>query len=336
MKFTSKPWLYLPPETAHRIAPYALKLLARFRDYKTLTWKPFGWRHLEFNNRLGIAGGVDKNAFNVEDWWTFGCGFIEIGTVTPLPQLQNEGPVLDRDFEKKLLWNKLGFPNEGMAAVKSRLQTLKRPHFTPLFVNIGKNRTTPNESATSDYVKLIENLKPVADVFVVNISSPNTSGLRELLKPENLSGFLKPIIDSASGSTLEDNIPVLLKLSPDMSEEELNSAILTSKSIGVAGWILTNTTLGRPEGSKFSKEGGLSGKFLQEASIRALKVAVETLGNEKGDTLLISAGGVLTPNDVFERLKIGADLVQVYTALAFEGPNFFQNVSEVAQTQYSL
>jgi dihydroorotate dehydrogenase len=188
-------------------------------------------------------------------------------------------------------------------------------------VNIGKNRTTSNENASHDYKVLLDLFADVADVFVVNISSPNTKGLRELLEPTQLAEFLKPLIKAKKQ-------PLLLKLSPDMDDALLKRTLDVSLGAGVDGWVLTNTTLAREPNSRFSTEGGVSGRPLAERSKEILKIAVDHLGARREDRLIISSGGVLTPEDVNERLRLGANLVQVYAALIFDGPLFFRKVGD--------
>lgn len=324
MSALTKPWLLLPPQWAHDLSPLALPLYALLHGRKTPHWKSFTWRDLHFANPLGIAGGVDKNADNLRSWWNLGCGFVEVGTVTPLPQNPNPGKILDRDISLKAMWNKMGFPSHGADEAFYNLAYYAPDYRTPVFVNIGKNRYTPNNQAVQDYLTLVDKFRPFADVFVVNISSPNTKGLRDLQNKENLRDLLAPIVDRVSHF---EPTPVLVKLSPDMSEEVLAETVLHCQEIGVDGFVLTNTTLYRPEGCKFPAEGGLSGAPLKELSRRALKVAVESLGKKREGLLLVSVGGVLTPEDVFERLQMGADLVQIYTALVFHGPGFFHEVA---------
>lgn len=218
----------------------------------------------------------------------------------------------------------MGFPSDGAEETFYNLAAYA-PHFrTPVFVNIGKNRHTPNEHAVSDYLSLIDQFRPFADAFVVNISSPNTKGLRELQKMENLKPLIAPLVDRVSHF---EPTPILVKLSPDMGDEALSQAIHHCADLGVQGFVLTNTTLSRPTNCRFPEEGGLSGAPLKQLSQRALQVAVETLGKRRKDMLLVSVGGLLTPEDVFERLQMGADLVQIYSALVFHGPNFFLDVA---------
>jgi len=232
-----KPWLFLPAPLSYKLGHLAIRTYGHFKPYKTLTWSPFSWKDLEFTNPLGIAGGVDKDAETLRDWWSFGTGFVEVGTVTPKPQKILDSPNLDRDVKTLAVWNKMGFPSKGVDYVKQRLQSLSRPHFTPVFVNIGKNRDTPMEEAYKDYVTCLEKLSGLADVFVVNISSPNTKGLRDLLKPDNFRKFLKPIIEKnnelVSTETMGRPTPLLVKLSPDLLEEELKPVLETGLELGV-------------------------------------------------------------------------------------------------------
>lgn len=319
-----KPWMLLPPQWAHDLSPWGLPLYSLIHGRKTPEWKSFTWRGLHFKNPLGIAGGVDKNAEHLKEWWSLGCGFVEVGTVTPLPQTPNPGKILDRDVKLRAMWNKMGFPSEGAEETFYNLTYYAPNYRTPIFVNIGKNRYTPNNQAVLDYLFLVDKFRPFADAFVVNISSPNTKGLRELQNKENLRSLIGPIVDRVSHF---EPTPVLVKLSPDMGDEALAETVLNCQDLGVDGFVLTNTTLSRPAGCHFPEEGGLSGAPLKDLSQRALKVAVESLGKKREGLLLVSVGGILTPEDVFERLQMGADLVQIYSALVFHGPNFFHDVA---------
>lgn len=319
-----RPWLLLPPQWAHDLSPLALPIYSFIHGRKTPQWHSFTWRGLHFANPLGIAGGVDKNAEHLKSWWALGCGFVEVGTVTPLPQAPNPGKIMDRDLNLQAMWNKMGFPSDGADETFYNLASYAPNYRTPIFVNIGKNRHTPNNHAVQDYLSLIDKFRPFADVYVVNISSPNTKGLRDLQNKDNLSQLLGPLVERVSRF---EPTPVLVKLSPDMGDEALSETILHCQSIGVDGFVLTNTTLSRPQGCSFPEEGGLSGAPLKELSQRALKIAVQSLGKKREGLLLVSAGGILTPEDVFERLQMGADLVQIYSALVFHGPRFFHDVA---------
>lgn len=324
-----KPWLSLSPQLAHDLSPLALQAYSFFKKGPTPTWQPFVWKNIVFKNRLGLAGGVDKNADLLNVWANIGCGFAEIGTVTPEPQAGNPGKGLDRSLHDQALWNQMGFPSAGAGEVYYNLRKYKDSSSLPVFVNIGKNRSTANKKAADDYVLLLEKFYDLADAFVINISSPNTAGLRELAKPENLLAFLQPIMN-ARKTFAELNAaekPILLKLSPDLEASEIKSIIDTSVRCNLDGFVLTNTTLSRTTQKTFPSTGGISGKPLQDLSKKSLQIVCNHLGAEKSKKLIISAGGVMTAEDVFERIDRGADLVEVYTALIFEGPQFFREVA---------
>lgn len=326
-----KPWLLLNPKLAHDLAPlglHAMALCRRPRVYRWRKWPELSWQGLTFQNRLGIAGGVDKDGDRARDWWKFGPGFIEIGTVTPRPQGPNEGRIIDRDSPSRAVWNRMGFPGKGAIAVRENLRGLERDRLTPLFINIGKNRSTPNEDAARDYCECVEKLAFAADAFVINISSPNTRGLRDLFRAESFRPFLGAIIESRNRHRSADRrLPLLLKLSPDLEREDLERVVRMSRELGVSGWIATNTTLARETNSPFPTEGGVSGLPLAARSKAVLKDLLGILGSRSSEELVISAGGVMTPEDVGERLQLGADLVQVYAALVYEGPGFFRRVA---------
>ncbi len=324
-----KPWLWLDPKIAHDLGPIAVPLysaLSRKKD--TPVWSPFSWKNLNFKNRLGLAGGVDKNAINLKSWQNLGCGFIEVGTVTPLQQKPNPGKIIDRSIKDEALWNKMGFPSAGSDRVLANMQRQLSVMKIPILVNLGKNRTTTNESAHVDYCQLISKFHSLADAFVVNISSPNTSGLRSLASEHSLEAFLKPI--RRQMMSLNCNKPLLLKLSPDLEPDDLKRILDVSIQNAVDGFVLTNTTLSRNGIKKFPDEGGVSGKPLAALSKLSLNTAIKHLGAEKSKKLIISVGGVMTEEDVFERLSMGADLVEVYTALIFSGLNFFRKVEKAA------
>ncbi len=318
-----RPWLWLPSQLAHDLAPKALPAASLFAG-KPISYRPFQWRGLQFSNPMGIAGGADKTGHALLYWQKLSAGFLEVGTVTPKAQPQNPGVIMARDIPNENLWNKMGFPSPGCVYTLTYLQNVKPKLRVPLFINIGKNRTTPNANAADDYIYCLQNMESVADAFVVNISSPNTSGLRDLLKPETLTSFLKPIVRARDNVALKK--PLLLKLSPDMTTSELHAALDVSGELGVDGWILTNTTLDRSMASQFPAEGGVSGLALTEKSRTVLEQTINHLGSGKADKLVISVGGITTADEVRRRLDLGADLVQVYSALVFHGPFYFRKV----------
>lgn len=318
-----KPWLWLPAQLAHDLSGLALRAVAAFSDKTPPAWRSFAWRGLVFKNRLGLAGGADKNGEFLRAWWALGAGFVEVGTVTPRPQEPNPGQIMDRHAPSLSLWNRMGFPNDGAEDVHANLLA-SEPHYGPVFVNIGKNRDTPNDKASEDYLSLIRAFADVADGFVVNISSPNTKGLRDLQQRETLRSFLSPLVAEARAVST----PILIKLSPDLSRDHLADAVEASVEAGIDGFVLTNTTLERPDGIPYPPEGGMSGAPLKNLSQNALKTTLAVLGPRREGKLIISVGGVMTEDDVFERLALGADLVEVYSTLIFNGPWFFRNVAE--------
>ncbi len=318
-----KPWLLLPPQWAHDLGPFGLKIFSLFNSAPTPEWKSLTWNGLHFKNPLGLAGGVDKNAESLDDWWTLGAGFVEVGTVTPRPQSANPGKIMDRELGHQAVWNKMGFPSFGAKEVFYNLRDYEEKK-TPVFVNIGKNRDTANEEASKDYLYLIQYFKPQADGFVVNISSPNTKGLRDLQNKEALTKLLQPLVEASHSAPTK---PILLKLSPDLNDESLSEALNVAIDLGIDGFVLTNTTLSRPQGLHFPSEGGLSGAPLKPLACQILQKSLQILGKHRPGKLIISAGGVMTPEDVFERLQMGADLVEIYSALIFEGPGFFRDVA---------
>lgn len=330
-----KPWLLLPPKIAHDIGPYGLKFFSYlYGSEQTPQWNSFTWndsknKSLYFPNRLGIAGGVDKNAESVLDWQNLGCGFLEIGTVTPQPQVANPGKIMDRDLLTRSVWNKMGFPSAGAHAVLKNLERKKIDLKVPLFINIGKNRTTSNEHAHLDYISLMSDFQNLADAFVINISSPNTKGLRDLTKQNQLQSFLGPIM--SHHENLKRKPLMLIKLSPDLDSNSLAEIIKICLNYNLSGFVLTNTTLSRPSTEFYPQEGGVSGAPLSALSLKALDTAATICSKEISKKMLISAGGVMTAGDVFERINHGADLVQSYAALIFEGPTFFRKVAQVAK-----
>lgn len=324
-----KPWLWLPATWSHKLAPYGLKISSLFQDEQIPTWQSFVWKGLSFPNRLGLAGGADKNAESLDDWWAHGVGFIEIGTITPLPQKQNPGSVIGRDPETHSVWNKLGFPSYGAYEVLANIESYENLQ-SPLFINIGKNRSTPVHQAHEDYIFLMKTFAEVADVFVVNISSPNTKDLRLLQKKENLEQFLAPILEL---NKTQIKKPLLIKLSPDEEEKNFKEMISTCSNLGVDGFVLTNTTSSRDFKNTYSTEGGVSGRPLANKSLLCLKWAVAQLGAKKKDFLIVSTGGVFDAQSVRERLQSGADLVQVYSELIFEGPQLFKRIALKMNTE---
>lgn len=325
--WSCRPWLWLPPAWAHALAPSLLPLASLFApDADEVRWREFSWRGMQFRNPLGTAGGLDKDAESMDEWAALGAGFLEIGTITPKAQGPNPGRIVDRDVRAGALWNRMGFPSQGLRVARANLQDWSaaagRPgeRATPVFVNAGKNRDTSLDEAAQDYAFVIRELDDLADAFTINISSPNTQGLRDLFQPQRLRDFLSPLREVTRR-------PLLLKLSPDLDAESLASAIESLVSVGLDGVVATNTTLARPPQVNFPPEGGLSGAPLAALSLRMLDEVLRLLGRDRDGRLVVSAGGVMNTDDVLQRLDRGADLVQVYSTLVLNGPWLFSQAA---------
>jgi dihydroorotate dehydrogenase len=260
---------------------------------------------MTFPSPIGIAGGFDKNATMMPLLAALGFGFIEVGTVTLRPQEGNPRPRLFRYPKEQALINRMGFNNDGADAVAERLRAWERK--VPLFVNVGKNRDVPLEGATESYVECYRRVAPLADAAVLNLSSPNTPGLRDLQRPEHLEALLHAVRSVRSG-------PILIKIAPDLDEPQVRE--IAEVCVRLAdGMICTNTTLDRLRG--MNEAGGLSGKPLMAKSTSVLRQVRDAVGP---DYPLIGVGGVFTENDVREKIEAGANLVQIYTAFVYEGP----------------
>ncbi len=281
---------------------------------------------LTFKNPVGLAAGFDKNAEYIEDLATFGFGFIEIGTVTPLPQPGNPKPRMFRLPADEGLINRMGFNNQGVDVVADRLSRVERNGLI-IGGNIGKNKATPNEKAVDDYVICFDRLFDVVDYFVVNVSSPNTPGLRELQEKEPLKHILKTLQKRNNKGGLSK--PILLKIAPDLSDAQLDDIVEIVLESQIAGVIATNTTLNR-EGLASAKTltdeaGGLSGKPLSQ---RATEVIAYLNKKSKNAFPIIGVGGIHSAKDALEKLQAGASLVQVYTGFIYEGPDLIKAINK--------
>ncbi|MDE0119398.1 MAG: quinone-dependent dihydroorotate dehydrogenase [Bdellovibrionales bacterium] len=316
---------FLPPGLSHQMADFLLSLYSRVAgSTPPPEWRSFHWNDLYFPNPLAPAGGMDKSAKHIKAWWALGAGFIEIGTITPQAQKKNPGTTLKKDGKTQAIWNHLGFPGEGVEVVQKRLKKWQHFRLTPIFANIGKNRETKNEEAGKDYLRCISTLYPYVDGFVINVSSPNTRDLRELSRPQKLKSLLQPIQKKLSA--FKKRKPFFIKWSPDMDENEFLRSLDVTLEYGVEGHIICNTSIYRDPGSLFPHYGGVSGAPLAKISKERLSLTQKHLGTDRKSQLIISVGGVLKPEDVMERLALGANLVQAYSALVFNGPFFFKKV----------
>jgi len=324
------------PENVHH---FVVKGLKWFNDYfpfgkvilrstfdvniKGLEREVFG---IKFKNPVGLAAGFDKNGEYIEALSNLGFGFIEVGTVTPMPQPGNDKPRMFRLEEDEALINRMGFNNKGVDTLAERLRLLKEKDQTIVIGgNIGKNKTTPNEEAVNDYVICFDRLFDVVDYFVVNVSSPNTPGLRELQEKEPLTNLLKTLQDR----NLKNGIsrPILLKIAPDLTNEQLNDIVDIVKSTGIAGVIATNTTIDRSGlyavGKTAHESGGLSGKPLGRRSTEVIRYLSE---RSKGAFPIIGVGGIHSREDAKEKMDAGAALIQLYTGFIYEGPGVIKKI----------
>ena len=316
----------LEPETAHTIAGLGLRTVSHFpvilrmmKDHNFVTepiiqQKIFG---RTFQNPVGLGAGFDKDGQYISAMPTLGFGFTEIGTVTPKPQDGNAKPRLFRLIEDSSIQNAMGFNNKGKDFM---LQQLKKLYFFdyPLGVNIGKNKLTSEEDALKDYETLFRAFKDYGDYIVINISSPNTPGLRDLQNEE----FINAIFTLAKEITTQ---PVLLKIAPDMTAEDAIALCKTAVDAGAAGIIATNTTIDYSLTEHAKDFGGISGALLTEKSYELFRA----IGKELyGKTLLISVGGIDSAEEAYKRIKAGASLVQVYSMLIYKGPSLIKEINE--------
>jgi dihydroorotate dehydrogenase len=331
----------LPPETAHELALHSLSLglkpsAARRLITKRFDRSPFGKLQrfgLTFSNPVGLAAGFDKNGIALRGLAALGFGFIEAGTVTYHPQPGNIRPRLFRLPLDKALINRAGFNNDGAAKFVARVKQ-RRPECV-LGVSIGKSKVAPLEDAVADYLKCFEIIYPVADYVAVNVSSPNTPGLRELQKAEQLESLLTALQtrnrELASNYNRPQPVPLLVKLAPDLEQSDLELIVDVAIRAQVRGIIATNTTIGR-EGLKTSAErvkacgqGGLSGAPLQTESTRMIANLYRLT---RGSMALIGVGGIFTAADAWEKICAGASLVQLYTGFIYEGPAIARKINE--------
>lgn len=350
-----RPYLFrLDPEQAHALTLHALRLAGIIPPVRWLIAqqfkapsKPVHVFGLDFKNPVGLAAGYDKDGVAIKGLSTLGFGHVEIGTVTPKPQAGNPSPRVFRLLEDEAVINRMGFPSKGSEFMQMQLnpnlhtnwiervtgfsprkpRIVKRKWGTILGVNLGKNKDTPNEEAVFDYLALLQNFAGLADYLTVNVSSPNTVGLRNLQGREALEKLLTQLHQQRliEQTNYKKRIPILVKLAPDLSEPELDDAIDAIISARMDGVIVTNTTLGR-EGLRSSlqgESGGLSGSPL---TVKSEAVLRQTFKRVNGEIPVVSAGGIMNPDDAKRRLDMGAALVQVYTGLIYRGPALVQEI----------
>ncbi|MDD2177429.1 quinone-dependent dihydroorotate dehydrogenase [Acidovorax sp. D2M1] len=328
----TRPFLFgMDAEAAHELT---MDMLARGQR-TPLQWAwcnetvndPITLAGLKFPNRVGMAAGLDKNARCIDALGAMGFGFVEVGTVTPKAQPGNPKPRMFRLPEARALINRLGFNNEGLDAFLRNVQQAQfrkqnRQHPMLLGLNIGKNATTPIENATSDYLICLEGVYPHADYVTVNISSPNTQNLRALQSDAALDALLGAIAErrEALAAQHQRRVPVFVKIAPDLDEAQVAVIAATLQRHGMDGVIATNTTISRTavQGMRHAEEtGGLSGAPVLEASNQVIRQLRAALG---AGYPIIGVGGVLSADDAVSKIRAGADVVQIYTGLIYEGP----------------
>ena len=334
---------WFDPEWVHYFSMNSLKMLCGIgftRKIVASAFKPKGVTHyslfdIRFPNRVGLGAGFDKNARYLKELECLGFGFVEIGTVTPLAQKGNDKPRLFRLPKDKALINRMGFNNDGVKVITKRLRKWQEEgsrksevgHRLIIGGNIGKNKVTPNEDAWKDYEICFRELHPYVDYFVVNVSSPNTPGLRELQEKESLRKILShlQLINKEQAAPK----PLLLKIAPDLTQEQIDDVIDLAIEIKLDGLVATNTTISRENlltDDSHIKEigaGGLSGKPVRERSAEVVKYIC---GKTKGRIAVIASGGIFTGADAKEKLDVGASLVQVWTGFIYEGPTIVKRI----------
>lgn len=319
----------LPAEIAHNVAVKALSLgLGPRAKLPSMTTNLAG---LALGNPLGLAAGFDKNAEAFGGAFGLGFGFVEVGTITPLPQPGNARPRVFRLPEDEAVINRYGFNGQGMEAAAKRLRVRKPQKGQVLGVNIGANKLTQDKPA--DYYKTAHYLGELADYVTVNISSPNTPGLRDLQDADGMKATLQATFDGLKDAGVDK--PVLVKLAPDLSKQALAQSIEAACNFAIAGFILTNTTISRPDtlsSPHKSEAGGLSGRPVAALSEQSLDDALAILAAHQAKMAVVSVGGIFTAEDVYARLLRGADATQLYSSLSLKGVGLPQQIiADLAQ-----
>lgn len=328
----------LPPETAHWVSMKGLDVVAATPVLNTLVKKQFNIQDtalattvlgIHFPNPIGLGAGFDKNALHLDALELIGFGFIEIGTVTPKPQAGNAVPRLFRIPDQKALINRMGFNNDGLEVISRRLHERKNTSNSRLIIggNIGKNKDTANENAWKDYCTNFIGLEEVVDYFVVNVSSPNTPGLRALQEKEALRKIFAEL-----QNINKKQMPILLKIAPDLSREALDDIISLTTEIKIDGLVSSNTTLDRSLLNKKNIDlatqigaGGLSGQPLFEKSNEVLTYLHQGIGDRLP---IIASGGIFNGEDAKKKMALGASLLQVWTGFIYEGPSIVKNIAK--------
>ena len=288
---------------------------------------------IDFPNPVGLAAGLDKNGDVIDEMGMLGFGFVEVGTITPRPQPGNDKPRLFRLLKNEALINRMGFNNVGAEVAAQKLK--RRKTNIVVGANIGKNKTTANEDAVRDYEYCFKTLFDFADYFVVNVSSPNTPGLRALQDKDSLSTILNALQDI--NHSKQKPKPILLKIAPDLSNEQINDVISVVQQTKIQGVVATNTTVSR-EGLNYTQQeienfgtGGLSGKPLTQRATEVISYLKSEIKNHpdsyRDEIKIIGVGGIMNVADALEKLNAGADLIQLYTGFIYSGPQLIRDIN---------
>ena len=312
-----------------KTVPGALPLLRRLYEVPRADDLSMQVCGLSFPHPIGLSAGLDKNGVAAEAWEAMGFGFIEVGTVTPKAQSGNDLPRLFRLPEDYALINRMGFNNVGAEAMKANLEHTQLR--VPLWINIGKNKVTPNERAHEDYVSNLQRLYAYGEAFVVNVSSPNTPGLRDLQTGNDMARLLAAVREAREAIVREHagfgRKPLFVKIAPDLTDEQLADTVLAIQSSSIDGIVATNTTLSRAglqHGNQW-EAGGLSGKPLQQRSTQVIR---ELYGATGGSLPIIGSGGIFTADDAYDKIRAGASLVQIYTGFVYQGPALVKQIAQ--------
>jgi dihydroorotate dehydrogenase len=331
-----KPILFMmSPERAHGVTLRTFKFIMR-TPLKNWIIKRYAYENpiletevlgMKFKNPVGLAAGFDKNGAYMHEFGALGFGSVEIGTITPKAQSGNVQPRLFRLPKDKALINRMGFNNHGATAAKRRLE--RRPKDIIIGGNIGKNKDTPNDMAVTDYIICFKEIQPYVDYLVVNVSSPNTPNLRELQDQEPLEKLLTAVVKANKMKAQAK--PVFLKIAPDLTDSMLDDILEIVERKGVDGIIATNTTIDRPDDLLTSKEeierignGGLSGQPVTDKSNYVLNY----IRSRNREIPIIAVGGIMSPEDAIKKLDAGANLIQIYTGLVYEGPSLVKEINQ--------
>lgn len=332
-----KPILFrLNPETAHNFTFFSVKTLCKIPFVKSLLKRIYTVNHpslerevfgMKFRNPIGLSAGLDKNASLYNELSLLGFGFIEVGTITPKSQLGNPKPRLFRVVKDRALINRMGFNNHGVENAKANLKRRDRGNSVIIGGNLGKNTLTPNEDAPKDYLMLFRKLYDYVDYFVVNVSCPNIANLGKLQNKESLMEIISPLMEFRTGN--QNYRPILLKISPDLSNEQIDDAVEVMKECNLDGIVAVNTTSTRANLTISAEDienignGGLSGAPLTKRAIEVVRYVYE---KSEGQYPIIGVGGIMTEDDAINMLDAGASLIQVYSGFIYNGPQFVKNI----------